>query len=71
MENVEILERRPFSMHPEDKYLHIVLARRPYKYAPDGYEYVTWIHNLSDGAFHQGHYSFEKDEAERDFWERS
>ena len=71
MKNIEILERRSFSTHPDDKHLHIVLAKRPYKYSPDGWEYVTWIHNLSDGAFYHGHYFHDKEEAERDFWERS
>lgn len=46
-----ILAERPYSTNPGDGSLRIVLA---YWDADEGY--VTWIHNLDNGGYHEGHY---------------
>lgn len=45
-----ILAAKPYSDHPGDHYLSIVLAQN-FKG-----EYVTWLHNSQDGGFYSGHY---------------
>lgn len=52
-----ILAERPYSIVPGDGHLRIVLA---YWDADEGY--VTWIHNVDDTGFHEGHY-FREDDA--------
>lgn len=46
-----ILAERPYSIIPGDGHLRIVLA---YWDAEGGY--VTWIHNVDDTGYHEGHY---------------
>ena len=57
MEKREILLEKPYSNHPGDKHLSIVLAKW------NG-EYVTWGHNKDDGGYFWGHY-FDETEYEK------
>lgn len=58
MKNVEILDEKKISNHPDDWYLSIVLARKPHEYMEDGFEYVTWLKNVSrdEPSYNNGHY---------------
>jgi len=47
---IEIIKSKPYSDHPNDRPLTVVLAKN-YKG-----EFVTWIHNSKDGGFFWGHY---------------
>ena len=60
---IKILKRKPFSDHPEDHYLEVVLAER-------NNEYVTWEHNKEDGGYFLGHYFETLQNAEKDFRKR-
>ena len=48
----EIIAQQPYSDHPDDKHLFIVLGRRPLGTK----EYVTWMYNAKDGSFNWGKY---------------
>ena len=64
-----ILKRKPWSTHPDDHYLEIVLAEVDWGYHP----YVTWGLNKSrkEGEFFfEGHYFETFEEAEQDFERR-
>ena len=65
-DNAIILLARPYSMHPDDWYLSIVLAQLPNN---DITPYVTWGCNVSSGktSFFGGHY-FKSKEAAFEDW---
>lgn len=48
----EIIEHKPYSTHPDDSHLEVVLCRL------GRYKYVTWIANLTEGlaGFAHGRY---------------
>ena len=48
----KLLAVKPFSSHPDDHYLHIVLIERDHDYDP----YVVWRFNSQDGGFFAGYY---------------
>lgn len=51
----------PYSPHPEDSYLKLVLHKSNHKE-----EWSTHLYNASDGGFHSGHYFQTKNAAVRD-----
>lgn len=59
----EIL-RKPYSKHPADNYLEIVLA------AWGTCEWVTWLYNKSMGGYNEGHYFTDYQEALEDYYKR-
>ncbi len=64
-----ILLTRPYSMHPDDWYLSVVMAQLPEN---DITPYVTWGCNVSfgDTSFFDGHYFKDKWEAFDDWKKR-
>lgn len=67
----QILLARPYSMHPDDWYLSVVMAALPNNSL---HPYVTWMHNSSfvnnsDYFFH-GNYFKTKEEAFEDWKKR-
>jgi hypothetical protein len=56
---------RPFSKHPDDWYLRMVLA-----YKESRKEYVTWLYNASLGGLHEGRYTQDQRVAMDDFHSR-
>lgn len=68
-DNAQILLIRPYSVHPDDWYLSIVLAQLPDN---DITPYVTWGCNVSfgDTRFFEGHYYKDKWEAFEDWKKR-
>ena len=66
-----ILLARPYSMHPDDWYISVVMA-----YLPDNdlHPYVTWMHNSSfpekPDYFFSGNYFKEKVDAFEDWKKR-
>jgi len=64
--NAIILLTRPYSMHPDDWYLSVVMAQLPDN---DITPYVTWGCNVSFGGtlFFEGHYFSDKWEAFKDW----
>jgi len=65
-DGAKILLTRPYSMHPDDWYLSIVMAELPDN---DITPYVTWGCNVSfgDTRFFEGHYHKDKWEAFADW----
>ena len=59
----EILKRKPYSDHPDDHYLEIVLAKIDWGLHP----FVTWGLNHESGGYFLGHYFETLEEAEEDF----
>jgi len=68
-EGAIILLARPYSMHPDDWYLSVVMAQLPNN---DITPYVTWGCNVSfgDTRFFGGHYFKDKEDAFKDWKER-
>ncbi len=60
----DIIASKPYSSHPDDSYLTVVLHRN-FKG-----EYVTHIHNSYDNGFHSGHYFDNLKDAMADFHKR-
>jgi hypothetical protein len=63
----QILLARPYSMHPDDWYLSIVMAALPHN---NLHPYVTWKHNSTGKTadyFCEGHYFTDKREAFEDW----
>lgn len=56
---------RPLSKHPDDWYLHVVLAHRD-----SDKEYVTWVYNASLGGLYEGRYTKDGRVARDDFHTR-
>lgn len=48
----QILEKKPYSNHPDDKHLSVVLC----KWEQSALPYVVWVHNSQDGGYHNGDY---------------
>lgn len=61
--NVKILARKPYSSHPDDHYLEIVMAEWEN-------QYVTWIDNKHFNGYVCGHYFNTHAEALADFNKR-
>jgi hypothetical protein len=59
----EILKRKPYSNHPDDHYLEIVLAKVELTYHP----FVVWLYNKNDSGYNNGSYFETFEEAEKDF----
>jgi hypothetical protein len=61
-----VLLARPYSMHPDDHYLSIVMAQLPNNTVTP---YVTWGCNVSFGEirYFEGHYFKTKEEAFEDW----
>ena len=59
----EILKTKPYSNHPDDHYLSIVLAKAFGKF-------VTWAYNNQDGGYFWGHYFETLTEAKEDYKKR-
>lgn len=67
VETKHVLLARPYSMHPDDWYLSIVMAALPDN---NLHPYATWLHNATGNSpdyFCQGHYFKEKEEAFEDW----
>lgn len=64
-----VLLVRPYSMHPDDWYLSVVMAQLPNN---NVHPYVTWGCNVSFGdvRYFEGHYFKEKEEAFEDWKKR-
>jgi hypothetical protein len=62
----DVFEMAPFSLHPSDSYLSIVLCRIDNDFTP----FVTWIYNRNDRAFYHGHYFQHESDARKDFEKR-
>jgi hypothetical protein len=69
--NKIILLTRPYSMHPDDWYLSVVMAYLPEN---DLHPYVTWMHNSSfpenPDYYFSGNYFQTKEEAFEDWKKR-
>ena len=61
----KVLMRAPYSGHPDDWFLNIVLCE-----LDDGEQYVTWDENVLTGGFAHGHYFQTLEEAIEDFPKR-
>lgn len=61
-----IIERKPFSTHPDDWYLEVVLAKIEWGHT----EYVTWEYNKRTSYYSNGHYFETIGEAAEDFERR-
>jgi len=62
----EIISRKPFSTHPDDHYLEVVLAKTDNIYTP----YVTWEYNKGKDCYFLGHYFEKLEDASDDFGKR-
>lgn len=60
--DVNLLNVKPYSQHPDDWYLFTVLCHRDFDDS-----YITWLYNYDCGGFHQGHYDMTKEEATEDY----
>jgi len=60
-----ILEKKPYSNHPEDTHLSVVLCEIDQKD-----HYVTWMHNSEDDGYFWGHYFETLREARIDYNKR-
>jgi hypothetical protein len=64
----QIIYRKPFSTHPNDWYLSVVMAYLPHNEITP---YVTWLSNSSFKEYEcEGHYFKNRKDAEKDFLER-
>lgn len=59
-----ILGRKPYSSHPDDDYLQVVLAKVE---TPHRQEFVTWVFNTQNNGYGHGHYFENLKEALADF----
>jgi len=59
-----IVAERPYSFHPGDHYLTIVLAISPHARLGVGRELVTWMFNSQDKGYSTGHYFPESEAAD-------
>ncbi len=57
--------QKPYSSHPGDKHLTVVLAR-----TGGHHPWVTWVHNSQDGGYFWGHYFETLKDANEDFRKR-
>lgn len=58
--------RKPYSDHPGDAHLEVVLAKVEFGAHP----WVTWMFNKEDGGYFWGHYFETQEEAVKDYNER-
>jgi hypothetical protein len=61
----EYIDHKPYSGHPDDWFLQVVIAARPNRT-----EYVTWLYNAELGGLHGGRYTNSGENAMKDFLER-
>lgn len=59
----EIIISKPYSDHPDDWYLAVVLCKTTNQLTP----FVTWIYNNREHGFYEGHYFETKEDAMMDF----
>lgn len=53
----DVIAERPYSAHPGDHYLSVVLARSPLMTGERGHrEWVTWTYNAQSNNYSSGHY---------------
>ena len=62
----DIIADLPYSLHPEDSYLRLVVHR-----AQHNNDWVTHVQNLQTGGFVSGHYFRTKEEALKDLITRA
>jgi len=54
MEEKKIIGRKPYSSHPDDHYLEVVIAKvQKTEYT---HEFVTWVYNKHSNGYAHGHY---------------
>lgn len=63
----DILGHKPYSSHPDDDYLQVVLAKVETAHRS---EFVTWVLNLHTNGYSHGHYFENLKEALADFNKR-
>jgi hypothetical protein len=68
----QVVAIRPYSSHPSDQYLFVMLCEREVDKVKEPYvdPYVTWTYNAQSRGYGNGHYFQKSDAALSDFLRR-